>query len=119
MIENIRKALREMRWTVLNTRQEKALADGQMVVTMDDLDLEIVDTFTYKSTVWVVLEWDEQNPDNLPTRIAVLVHDLQSKIEDAKIPWANTFKFRKAEINRLGTLYRVSVYVEYNEVINV
>jgi len=112
MIADIRDALKELRFIVRGTRQEK-LAPNEIQVLIDDLDIEIIDTHTYKSYVWVAIEWDEINPDNLPTSIPKMMKDLEEKIMAGGADNKATFKFRKAQINPLGTVYRVTIIAEY------
>lgn len=112
MITYIRDALTELRYLVKSTRQEK-IASNERVVLIDDMDIEIIDTHTYKSIVWVSIEWDESNPDNLPVEIPRLIKNLEERIMASGADNKTTFKFRKAQINPLGTVYRVVVIVEY------
>ncbi|MFA6771746.1 MAG: hypothetical protein WCS74_03780 [Dehalococcoidales bacterium] len=112
MIADIRTAMTELRYIVKNTRQEK-IAPNERVVVIDDIEIEIVDTHTYKSYVWVAIEWDEMHPDNLPIEIPKLIKNLEERIMASGANNKTTFKFRQSQINPLGTTYRVTIIVEY------
>lgn len=118
MIADIRNALAELRYLVKSTRQEK-LAPNEIQVLIDDMDIEIIDTHTYKSYVWVSIEWDEIKPDDLPMKIPKLIKNLEERIMASGADNKATFKFRKAQINPLGTAYRVAVIVEYVIVVDL
>jgi len=119
MITAIRTALTSLGYTVHATRQEK-IGTNEIVVILDDLSIRIETNAVYRAYVWVLLEWDTMAPDNIPTQIVKLVRDLENEIyiessEECKA----TFKFIQSEINQLGLMYRVSVTIEYVDLIDL
>jgi hypothetical protein len=120
MITTIRSALATLGYTVHATRQEKvAMRDKEVVVVIDDVDVRIETTFTYRAYVWVLIEWDTTSPDNIPTQIVNLITDLEDAIADSSAECKATFKFIQSEVNQLGLAYRISVVIEYVDLIDI
>ena len=121
MITAIRTALEGLGYTVHQSRQEK-IRSNDIVVILDDVDVQVDTTFRYRANVWVLLEWDTTNADGIPKQIFDLYAALENKIvHNTDTPCKATFKFIQSEVNQLGlgTMYRVTITVEYVEEIYI
>lgn len=119
MITEVRDALTSLGYTVHGTRQEK-IGTGEIVVILDDVSI-IPETYaTYWANCWILLEWDTDEPDDIPTNIVTLVENLEEYIVNvSSTPRKATFKFIQSEVNQLGLMYRVSIIIEYVEEIKL
>lgn len=121
MITEVRAALRSLGYTVHNTRQEK-IKTKEIVVILDDVDVRIDTSDAYLGYVWILLEWDTTDVDNIPSNIITLITRLENQIVyNSQTPRKATFKFIQSEVNQvgLGEMYRVSIVIEYVEEINL
>ena len=119
MISEIRTALESLGYTVHSTRQEK-IKSGEFVVIVDDVDIRIETNQEYRVYVWILIEWDTMSPDDIPTDIVTLLRNLEQAIyTDQSVSCCATFKFIQSEVNQLGLMYRVSVVVEYVDLIDL
>lgn len=121
MITEIRTALTGLGYIVHETRQEK-IKSNELVVILDDVSSNIDTNFRYTADVWILIEWDTTNADNIPQQIVDLYTSLENKIVyDSDTPCKATFKFIQSEVNQigLGIMYRVTITVEYVEEIYI
>jgi hypothetical protein len=121
MIADIRSSAEYLGYTVHASRQEK-LAPKELVIILDDVQIEIETTLTYHANVFVTVEYDTSEPDDIPEDIISLVNDLEEELvygSNVSPDEKATFKFVQSEVNMLGTMYRVIIIIEYTKVINL
>jgi hypothetical protein len=118
MIAAVRTAAASHGWTVHASRQEK-IGTRELVIVLDDINVEIETTATYHCRSWILMEFSTNSPDTIATDIVSLVHDIEEDIAAGSELGKETFKFIDSEVNQLGTMYRVSITMEYKEVINL
>ena len=119
MITDIRTALKSLGYKVHATRQAK-IGTKELVVIVDDVDIRLSSNNSYNAYVWILIEWDTSDGDTIPTQITDLLHDLDVEMyTNSSVVGKATFKFLQSEVNLLGSMYRISVVVEYVDFIDV
>jgi hypothetical protein len=119
MISSIRKQLGKMGWKVASTKKP-VLADNEMLVRLEDVDLQVETNASYIANVYVICEYNTMDGDSIPYQIVNLIDELEHYIvHDSTEPGKATFKFVSSQADDLGELYRVNILLYYREVINL
>lgn len=112
-LDNIAEGLRGIGYRVSLSPLEK-ISEKEVVITLEDLEIEVETTTSYIYTPTLALNWFSDNIVTIMTAIPTLME----AVETSTISTAQNFKFMSPDITREGTAYMITLKFQYSEIID-
>lgn len=115
VIDDVVAKLRTQGYVVHTTLQEKQIPNmGELIVVLENFDFEVETTMTYIASIVGGIIFSVTDVSSLiPSTV-----DLMRKVEIG-FGVKNGFTFAGINVERMGLMYKVEIFFEYREMINL
>jgi hypothetical protein len=112
-IENVISGLKSIGYKV-NLSPQEAIGAREVVITLEELDIEVETSQCYFYTQTYALNWYADNIVTIVSTIQALI----SAVEASTVATARNFKFITPDITREGTAYLITLKFQFTETIS-
>lgn len=113
----VEKSLRKLGYDT-NPVDQSSLHNKECVVTYEGVDLSVYTQEEYDAPVFINIEFNLDNNNELPYMIFELVKNVTYDVEQAQVPWCTSFQFTNAVTHNLGTTSNVVLTAKYEPILD-
>jgi hypothetical protein len=111
----VEKSLRKLGYDT-NPVDQTSLHNKECVVTYGDVDLSVYTQEEYDFNVYIEIEFNLDNNNELPYMIAEIVKNVTFDVEQAVVPWCTSFQFTNSSPHKLGQSTNVTLTAKYEPI---
>lgn len=98
----------------VNPLEKSLLSYKEVLITMNDVDVDVESLSSYKMDVTLSIGWQEQDINKIIEGIVTIIQLIEEGLVINK-----TVKFIKPKVELFGTLYIVTLLYKYSNIISI
>ena len=96
-----------------NPVDQNSLHNKECVVTYSDVDLSVYTQEEYDYNVYIEIELNIDNNNELPYVIFEITKNVTHDVENAEVPWCTSFQFTNSSPQKLGSSTNITLTAKY------
>ena len=99
-----------------NPVDQTSLHNKECVVKYDNVDVSVYTQEEYDYAVYITIEFNLDNNNELPYMIFELTKNVTYDVEQAQVPWCTSFQFTNCSCHVLGSSTNVILTAKYEPI---